>query len=287
VNDLRKIDAQCLTPVKITTWPVSPGVRGESPTDHAGKCPPLTARAGGCYLKAMLRRPFPRAVRGVALGLLLVVLAVPLDAIVHDLVFRHVVSHGVRLTANGTTQLGTVWVAAGLLGALAVVARRAGDPELWRASVGGLAGVAISSVATQVVKQVACRARPNLLDGWGVDPPDPTARATAGSRLAATFQSFFHWPCVLESRHHSFPSGHATTAFAVAAALTRAAPARRPLWLALAGIIGAARVLLNAHFLSDVIGGAIVGWWTGWLGIHATERYAVRTGSWPEPAARS
>jgi undecaprenyl-diphosphatase len=225
----------------------------------------------------MPRRPFPPAVRGVALSLLLVVLAVPFDAIVHDLVFRHVVSHGVRLTANGTTQLGTVWVAAGLLGALAVVARRAGDPELWRASVGGLVGVAISSVAVQLVKHVACRGRPRLLDGWGVDSPDPTAG-----------WSFFHWPCFLESRYHSFPSGHATTAFAVAAALTRAAPARRPLWLALAAIVGAARVLLNAHFLSDVIGGALVGWWTGWLGIHATERYyAVKSGRWAAPAARS
>jgi undecaprenyl-diphosphatase len=225
----------------------------------------------------MPRRRFPPAVRSVALSLLLVTLTMPLDAIVHDLVFRHVVSHGVRLTANGTTQLGTVWVAAGLLGALAVVAHRAGDLELWRASVGGLVGVAISSAATHLVKQAVCRGRPKLLDGWGVDAPDPTAG-----------WSFFNWPCFLDSRYHSFPSGHATTAFAVAAALTRAAPARRPLWLALAAIIGAARVLLNAHFLSDVIGGALVGWWAGWLGIKATERhYAVKTRSWAEPAARS
>src|SRR5262245_9409201 len=235
----------------------------------------------------MSRRPLPRAVRGVALCLLLLLLAVPLDAIVHDLVFRHVVSHEVRLTANGTTQLGTLWVAGGLLGALAVVARRSGDLELWRASVGGLAGVAVASVASQVVKQIACRGRPKLLDGWGVDPPEPTVSPTAGSWLAAPFESFFHWPCLLDSRYHSFPSGHATTAFAVAAALTRAAPARRPLWLVVAGLIGAARVLLNAHFLSDVLGGAILGWWGGWLGIRLTERQAVKTGQWAEPAARS
>jgi membrane-associated phospholipid phosphatase len=237
----------------------------------------------------MPTRPFPRPARA-ALCLLLVALAVPLDAVVHDLVFRHVVSHGVRLAANGTTQLGTVWAGAGLLGALAVVARRAGDPELWRASLGGLAGLAIASVATQVVKQVACRGRPKLLDGWGVDQPGPAGGATGGSRLVAASRSFLHWPCFVDSRYHSFPSGHATTAFAVAAALTRAAPARRPLWLAVAGTIGAARVLLNAHFLSDVLGGAILGWWTGWLGIHAVERQArarqVKTGPWPEPAAR-
>jgi undecaprenyl-diphosphatase len=235
----------------------------------------------------MPSRPYPRALRGVALCLLLLVLALPLDAIVHDLVFRHVVSHGVRLTANGATQLGTVWVAAGLLGSLAVIAHRAGDVELWRASVGGLAGVAVASVASQVVKQIACRGRPKLLDGWGVDSTSASGRVTASSQTAAGFRSFFHWPCVLESRYHSFPSGHATTAFAVAAALTRAAPARRPLWLAVASVIGAARVLLNAHFLSDVLGGALLGWWGGWLGIHLTERHLVKTGPWAEPAARS
>jgi membrane-associated phospholipid phosphatase len=238
----------------------------------------------------MPNRPFARPARGVALCVLLLGLAVPLDAIIHDLVFRHVVSHGVRLTANGATQLGTVWAGAGLLGALAVVAHRVGDAELWRASVGGLAGVALASVASQVVKQVACRGRPKLLDGWGVDPPGPSSGATAGSRLVAAFQSFFHWPCFVDSRYQSFPSGHATTVFAVAAALTRAAPARRGVWLAVAAIVGAARVLLNAHFLSDVLGGALLGWWCGRLGLHLAGRplraRRVRTAPWPEPAAR-
>jgi membrane-associated phospholipid phosphatase len=251
----------------------------------------LTARARGCYLKAMLRRPFSGPLRGLALGVLLLVVAVPLDAIVHDLVFRHVVSHEVRLTANGATQLGTVWAAAGLLGALAVIGHRVGDAGLWQASVGGLVGVAIASAASQVVKQVVCRGRPKLVEGWGVDQPDPPAGGTRGPRMEAAAQSFFHWPCFVDSRFQSFPSGHATTAFAVAAALTRAAPARRPLWLAIAGVVGAARVLLNAHFLSDVLGGAMLGWWGGWLGIHAFDRRTrarpVKAEPWPEPAARS
>jgi undecaprenyl-diphosphatase len=222
--------------------------------------------------------------------MLLLVVVVPLDAIVHDLVFRHVVSHEVRLTANGATQLGTVWAAAGLLGALAVVGHRVGDAGLWRASVGGLAGVVIASAASQVVKQMVCRGRPKLVEGWGVDRPDPAA-SSSWERMGAAAQSFFHWPCFVSSRYQSFPSGHATTAFAVAAALTRAAPARRPLWLAVAAVVGAARVLLNAHFLSDVVGGALLGWWGGWLGIHAFERRTraprVKAEPWPEPAARS
>jgi membrane-associated phospholipid phosphatase len=87
---------------------------------------------------------------------------------------------------------------------------------------------------------------------------------------------FFHWPCVRDSRYHSFPSGHAATAFAVAAALSQAVPGRRRAWLAIAGSVGLSRILLNAHFLSDVLGGALVGWWAGEAGV----RLATRFVSW-------
>jgi membrane-associated phospholipid phosphatase len=201
--------------------------------------------------------------------LLALAAALPLDPVLHGLAFRHVVSHEVRLLSNGVTQLGTAWAGAGLLGAVAVMAHRTADLALFRASVGGLAGVAIGSLATQVLKQVVCRARPKLVDGWGVDvagspgiapPPDP---ATVG---------FFHWPCVRDSRYHSFPSGHAATAFAVAAALSQAVPGRRRAWLAIAGSVGLSRILLNAHFLSDVLGGALVGWWAGEAGVRLATR---------------
>ena len=140
----------------------------------------------------------------------------PVDAIVQDLVFRHVVSHEARLLANGFTLLGTTWAAAGLLGSLGLVAQRDRRRGAVRRGRRGVGAVAVGGLGTQVVKHVACRARPGLTEGWGVGPtrPDPTASGIRG---------FFHWPCLAESRYHGFPSGHATTAFAVAASLVAVA----------------------------------------------------------------
>ncbi len=85
---------------------------------------------------------------------------------------------------------------------------------------------------------------------------------------------FFHWPCFGERGYHGFPSGHAATAFAVAAALAGWAPSRHRWWIvASASGVGVSRIVLNAHFLSDVLGGALMGWWAGELGVYLVTRY--------------
>jgi membrane-associated phospholipid phosphatase len=228
--------------------------------------------------------------RALIVGLIALVFTVPLDPILHCLAFRYVNSHEVRLLANGVTLLGTAWAGAGLLGGLALAAYRTADVDLWRAGLGGLAGIAVANAAGHLVKQVACRARPRLVDGWGVDavPPPGAGASPPSSELEALggFAGFFHWPCLVDTRFHGFPSGHATTAFAMAAALSRAAPGRRRVWLAVAAGIGASRVLLNAHFLSDVIGGAVIGWWGGGLGQRVAERLLPHwLLSWPSRTA--
>ena len=213
----------------------------------------------------------------ITAGLLALTVALPLDAPLHDLTFRYVVSHEVRLVANGLTQLGTAWAAAGLLGSLAIVAHRTADPVLFRASLGGLAGVGLGGLTIQIVKHLACRARPRLVDGWGIDASGPRVAPPAST---ATF-GFFHWPCLRDSRYQGFPSGHATVAFAVAATLCHAVPARRRLWFAIAGGIALSRILLNAHFLSDVIGAALLGWWAGRGGIRLVDHFV------PLPASQA
>jgi len=65
----------------------------------------------------------------------------------------------------------------------------------------------------------------------------------------------------------SFPSGHTSTSFAVATALSRAYPkwyviAPSYLW---AGAVGYSRMYLGVHYPSDVFGGAILGTTTSWL----------------------
>ena len=57
----------------------------------------------------------------------------------------------------------------------------------------------------------------------------------------------------------SFPSGHAMSAFAVAAAIALLAPRLRWPVLALAAVIGFSRVYLGVHFWLDVLAGAALG----------------------------
>ncbi len=57
----------------------------------------------------------------------------------------------------------------------------------------------------------------------------------------------------------SFPSGHATTAWALAFTLSLLYPRLRPLWIALALLVTASRVVIGAHYTSDVVMGAYVG----------------------------
>jgi len=57
---------------------------------------------------------------------------------------------------------------------------------------------------------------------------------------------------------NSFPSGHATTVFSLALALSIFFPKYRVLFLSYALIVAATRVVITAHYLSDAVGGAFV-----------------------------
>ncbi len=65
----------------------------------------------------------------------------------------------------------------------------------------------------------------------------------------------------------SFPSGHTSTAFSVATALSRSYPK----WYVIipsyiwAGSVGYSRMYLGVHYPSDVFGGALLGTTTSWL----------------------
>jgi len=58
---------------------------------------------------------------------------------------------------------------------------------------------------------------------------------------------------------YSFPSGHATTAFAAAAAVALLAPGLRTAVLALAAAVAVSRVYLGVHYVLDVLAGALLG----------------------------
>ena len=74
-----------------------------------------------------------------------------------------------------------------------------------------------------------------------------------------------------EALHNvSMPSGHTTTAFAVASGIYFALPAatrKRHLWLfALAALTGISRIAVGAHWPADVLVGAVLGVLSGMLG---------------------
>jgi membrane-associated phospholipid phosphatase len=70
---------------------------------------------------------------------------------------------------------------------------------------------------------------------------------------------FAYEPFAWRPEYASFPSGHATTAFAALAAIGFIFPRARPLLWIYALLIAASRVMVSMHYPSDVIAGAAVG----------------------------
>jgi membrane-associated phospholipid phosphatase len=124
-----------------------------------------------------------------------------------------------------------------VLGGFAVWGELGGDTRAKNVAMDGLASSIIASgLITPVLKFVVGRERPY------------TTSATF------KFKPF--------SGNYSFPSGHATQAFAVATTIAE----HYPVWwveglaYGSAALIGYARIEQNAHFASDVVAGSLIGW---------------------------
>jgi undecaprenyl-diphosphatase len=75
---------------------------------------------------------------------------------------------------------------------------------------------------------------------------------------------------------HSFPSGHAATAFAGATMMSFLVPRAAPAFYVLAAAIAYSRLYVGVHFPLDVVGGAVIGVATALLLLGVARRRSVR-----------
>jgi membrane-associated phospholipid phosphatase len=187
-----------------------------------------------------LRRAAPWAI-----GLALLVVAFAIDPwAYHHVVLRNVYDFdwGRALRTMGYWP---VWAAVSL--ALWLHDRARGAPGL-------IASVSIAGIVAELLKLVVRRERPSLHDG------------------AYGFRAWSDRP--LSSSGFGFPSSHAVEAFAAAAVLGQLFPESRALWWALAVGCGLTRIMAGAHFVSDVVAGALLGALTATL-LARSERHAT------------
>lgn len=168
------------------------------------------------------------------LWLLLLVAAFFLDAKVHAWVVAHQ-SVGLRHAMLLVSRWGD-WpghVVAGLLGIAA--AYFLGHRE-WRIIfVAMIVACALAGVAGRVIKISVGRSRPSVTTDAGWNGPS------------------------LSSKYHAFPSGHTTSSVAFFAVPCFARRRIGYAFLPIPLLIATSRILLNAHYLSDVVFAAMLG----------------------------
>jgi membrane-associated phospholipid phosphatase len=126
-----------------------------------------------------------------------------------------------------------------LLAAIALALTDRESREWWRRGALLAAAPTAAGIVGELLKIVVRRMRPQ----------------ETGS--AYSFRAFSDHP--FSSRGFGFPSSHAVVAFGAAAILARMFPRGRVVWYAAAVGCAVSRLLAHAHYLSDVVAGALIG----------------------------
>ena len=135
---------------------------------------------------------------------------------------------------SGAGMVGAVWLAIGIFVYLIEA-----NKDHWFAGRLLVAGVASWLVVEEIIKPLVARLRPS---------------AEMGAVIVGKI-----------STDYSFPSGHATIAWAMATVLAAKKPDGKPLYYILALAISLSRIYLGKHYPLDVVAGGIIGWGIGVL----------------------
>ena len=111
--------------------------------------------------------------------------------------------------------------------------------------------VAVSGIIADIIKIIAARERPAMLfehDAYG-----------------------FIW-FKLGSLFNSFPSGHSATSWSLFIGLSLLFPKQKVLFLTLAFLVSTSRIVLNFHYLSDVLIGSLIG---GLIALFIYQKYIL------------
>ena len=104
--------------------------------------------------------------------------------------------------------------------------------------------ILISGIAVQIFKHILGRPRPPMFHLYNMSSLD-----------------FFQF----DSKWHSFPSGHTATIFAFIFCLIFLFPRIKNILITIAVVIASTRVIVGAHYVSDIFGGALVAYITSIL----------------------
>ncbi len=143
---------------------------------------------------------------------------------------------------NNVTYLGSGYLTVGVVGGMFVYGQVAGNGKATETALLSVESFALTGVFVQIIKRTTGRHRPYTGDPYNT---------WSGPSLA--------------SENDSFPSGHSSSAFAVASVIAEEydnyiVP---PLAYGAAAITGYNRMQHNAHWASDVFVGAAIGYFTG------------------------
>ncbi|MEX0777255.1 MAG: phosphatase PAP2 family protein [Phycisphaeraceae bacterium] len=136
------------------------------------------------------------------------------------------------------------------------------DPPNRRRLLDLVLATVLAAIVYNALKMGIGRPRPVLGDPYGFTWPWMTHAVAVATDAAADLPQYHAWhigaPNI--SRLWAMPSSHTAAAMVMAVFLTYVYPRLKALMVTLVVLVGLCRVMLGAHYPTDVVAGAIVGY---------------------------